>query len=152
MDRRVFLGASAGLAALPLAALAATPAEEAEVKQRLVDWYRAFAGTDRAHYRTFMTDDYLLLENGELLDLAGDQAMMATLPADYQRTDTFDFRYVRIDRDHAYLAYFLRSEMNDSQQGQRSRQWLESAVFRRTFGEWRCALLHSTRINPPTAA
>ena len=151
MERRTFLGAAAGLATLPIAARAAVPEDDAEIRQRIVDWYRAFVGTDRARYRTFMTDDYLLLENGTLLDLEGDLAMMAAHPADHTRTDAFDFRYVRIDGEHAYAVYFLESEMNDSAQGPRSRKWLESAVLRRTSGEWRAALLHSTRIVPPAA-
>lgn len=154
MERRIFLGAAAaGLAALPIASCAAAPGDEAAIKQRIIDWYRAFANPriNRDYYRSFMTDDYLLLENGELLDLAGDMAMLDGHPPDFQRSDTFDFRQVRIEGDIAYLVYFLNSEIRDSKEGARSRKWLESAVLRRTGGEWRAALLHSTRINKPAA-
>jgi ketosteroid isomerase-like protein len=156
MDRRTFFSAAAALAAAPPAAsqIGAKPATAAEVdavKQRLVQWYKAFGDprVDRAHYRSFMTDDYLLLEHGQLLDLAGDLAMLDALAPDHQRSDAFDFRYVRIDGDHAYAAYFLESEMTDSKNGPRNRHWLESAVLRKIAGQWRAAVLHSTRTSPP---
>lgn len=119
----------------------------------LIQWYRAYGtpGVDRAYYRSFMTDDYLLLENGELLDIAGDMAFLDTLTPDFKRTDRFDFRYINVDGDDAYAVYFLESDMNDSKNGPRSRRWLESAIFRRVGGRWRAALLHSTRISPPNS-
>ena len=120
---------------------------------RLIEWYRAFGNpsVDRDYYRSFMTDDYLLLENGELLDLEGDMALLGALPPDHIRTDKFDFRHIRVDGDEAYAVYYLESSMNDSKRGQRDRRWLESAIFRREGGKWRAAVLHSTRISPPSA-
>jgi ketosteroid isomerase-like protein len=148
----MFLSA-AGLALIPAAARAASPAQAAELKQRIIEWYRAFGNprVDRTYYRSFMTDDYFLLENGELLDVAGDMAMLSSLPANHVRTDKFDFRHIWVDGDVAYLVYFLESEMNDSKSGPRSKRWLESAVLRRMDGQWRAAVLHSTRINPPAS-
>ena len=154
MERRTFLQLAGALAAMPAAAAAqevqAGPDSEAIMK-RLIDWYRAFGtpGVDRAYYRSFVTDDYLLLENGELLDIAGDMAFLDKLEPGYTRTDRFDFRYIRVDGDDAYAVYFLESDMKDPNKGPSSRRWLESAIFRREGGQWRAALLHSTRISPP---
>jgi ketosteroid isomerase-like protein len=149
----MFLGAAAGLSLVPAAARAASPTQAEELKQRIIEWYRAFGNprVDRAYYRSFMTDDYFLLENGELLDVAGDMAMLGALPENHVRTDKFDFRHIWVDGDLAYLVYFLESEMNDSKSGPRSKRWLESAVLRRIDGQWRAAVLHSTRINPPAS-
>lgn len=152
MDRRGFLGTSLGAAAWsgPASGVAATSDQET-VKQRLVEWYGAFANprVDRAHYRSFMTDDYLLCEHGELLDKAGDEKLLDALPPDQKRTDRFDFRRVTIDGDRAWLVYFLEADIEDGKNGKRTRRWLESATLRRTDGVWRFTLLHSTRINPP---
>ncbi len=154
MERRRFLGAAALLALVPAAAQAAPAAKGADaeaIMRMLIDWYRAFGNprTDRDDYRAFMTEDYLLLENGELLDLARDMAMLASLAPDNVRTDRFDFRYIRVDGNDGYAVYFLESGMNDAKNGPRSRRWLESAILRRVEGRWRAAVLHSTRINPP---
>lgn len=157
MERRSFLQLAGAVAVTPSAALASQTAspdsDQAAIMLRLVEWYRAFGNprVDRAYYRSFMTDDYLLLENGELLDIAGDMALLGALAPDHVRNDRFDFRYINVDGDDAYAVYFLESDMNDSKNGPRSRRWLESAIFRRVDGRWRAAVLHSTRISPPNA-
>jgi hypothetical protein len=152
MDRRGFLGASLGAAAgLGAAGRAAAASDQDAVKQRLVDWYRAFANpkVDRAYYRSFTTDDYLLCEHGELLDKAGDEKLLDATPPDQQRVDRFDFRRVTIEGDRAWLVYFLEADIEDGRNGRRTRRWLESAAMRRAGGVRRFELLHSTRINPP---
>ena len=138
------------------AAASAKPAAGAEdqaeaVKRRLVDFYRAFADphVDRAYYLSFTTKDYLLCEHGELLDRAGDLAMLDQVPADQVRHDGFDFRRVTVTGDLAYAVYFLEADITDSRNGPGTRRWLESAVMRREDGQWRCAVLHSTRIATP---
>ncbi len=150
MNRRTFIASGMTATLVAPASAVAQPGDEAAVRQRLTDWYRAFANPriDRTYYSSFMTDDYLLLEHGELLDKAGDIALLDRLPADLQRTDRFDFRRVIVEGDRADLVYFLEADINDSVNGPRQRKWLESATMRRQDGEWRCALLHSTRIAP----
>jgi hypothetical protein len=159
MDRRHFMGISAALALTAVGGCrqreqgeAAKPSQaDAEaVKARLIDWYSAFGNprVDRAQYRDFMTDDYLLCEKGELLDKDGDVALLDRLPLDHQRTNRFDFRRVTVDGDQADLVYFIESDTNDSVKGPETVRWLESAVMRKADGTWRCSLLHSTRITP----
>jgi len=120
--------------------------DDAAVRQRLVDWYAVWSGGDEADYRTFVTDDYVLLENGELMDVEDDLKMMRSRPSGYARKDAFDFQSVRVHGDVAYATYFLESEIADDTRIQQ-RRWLESAVLRRLDGRWRVALLHSTRIS-----
>ncbi len=150
MNRRTFIASGMTATLIVPAFAVAQTGDEAAVRQRMVDWYRAFANPqiDRAYYASFMTDDYLLLENGELMDKAGDIALLDSMPADLQRTERFDFRRVTIEGDRADLVYFLEADINDSVDGPRRRRWLESATLRRQEGEWRCSLLHSTRITP----
>ena len=126
---------------------AAAASDEDAVKQTITDWYAAYAdGKNEAHYRTFLADDYLLCENGELLDLEGDVAMLTkNRGPGFQRKDRFDFKSVHVRGDIAYVVYFLESDIDDDQI-KRQRRWLESAVLRRIDGRWRAALLHSTKI------
>jgi ketosteroid isomerase-like protein len=131
---------------MALAPAAAAADEEAAVKKMIVDWYAAFAtDTPEAEYRKFLTDDYVLLENGELMGIEGDIAMMKNRAPGFQRKDRFDFKSVTVDGDVAYTVYFLESDMDDDKM-KRHRRWLESAVLRRIDGRWRAALLHSTKI------
>jgi len=111
-------------------------------------YYAAYRGLDKAKYRACLTDDYLLLENGELLDADGDLAVMASPGSGYERTDLFDFRSVKMQGNVAYAVYFLTSDIKDKQ-GARLREWLESMILRRLGTAWRTALLHSTRLTKP---
>ncbi len=114
-------------------------------KRNIAKVYAAFSAGKAQKYRTLLTEDYLLLENGELLDIEGDVAMMTAPDSGYQRNDMFDFRSVKIDGDIAYAVYFLKSEIKD-RKGTHNREWLESAILRHAGTGWRLALLHSTRI------
>jgi ketosteroid isomerase-like protein len=150
MNRRRFVG----LTALAIAG-ANTPADASQdevgaIRRAVENYYAAYRGLDKAKYRACLTDDYLLFENGELLDAEGDLAVMAAPGSGYRRTDAFDFRTVKVQGDTAYAVYFLTSDIKD-QQGPRHREWLESMVLRRTGREWRTALLHSTRVAKPNA-
>jgi hypothetical protein len=126
--------------------------DAAAVRQAVENAYSAFSvSLDKAKYRSLLTEDYLLLENGELLDVEGDLAFMPRPEDGYRRTDKFDFRAVKIQGAIAYLVYFLKSEITDKKNGTRNREWLESAILRRSGTGWRIALLHSTRIGKPNA-
>ena len=133
---------SIGVALAPSAAVAG---DEEAVKKMIVDWYAAF-GSDTAEgeYRKFLTDDYVLLENGELMGIEGDITMMKNRAPGFHRKDRFDFKSVTLHGDVAYTVYFLESEIDDDKT-KRHRRWLESAILRRIDGRWRAALLHSTK-------
>ena len=152
MERRQFI-AGTGMILGAASARSTSAAEDAEpVKQAVREVYSTFYETrDKDKYRSLLTMDYLLLENGELLDIEGDLALMPDPDSDYKRTDSFDFRLVKVDGDTAYAVYFLKSEMTDNKEGTRRREWLESAVLRRSPIGWQMALLHSTRLAKPNA-
>ncbi len=53
--------------------------EDAAVKRAVSEFYSVFyQEQDTGKYRALLTDDYLLLENGELMDAAADVALMPT--------------------------------------------------------------------------
>lgn len=124
--------------------------DEEAVKQAVKNYYYLyFIKMDTSEYKTILTKDYLLLENGELFDTDGDIAAMPDPNSGYERTDTFDFRYVKIEGDIAYAVYFLKADITEKTKGFIHKEWLESTILRRSGGEWKIALLHSTRITKP---
>lgn len=145
MRRGEFIASAGVLFAAAYAPGAWSADDEAAVKQSVEGVYAAFSAFDKQKYRALLTEDYLLLENGELLDLEGDVAMMATADSGQRRVDAFDFRSVKVHGETAYAVYFLKSEITDKK-GARNLEWLESAILRRAGSGWRMALLHSTRI------
>lgn len=153
MNRSEFLAGTTALlgsALIPSAARAASPDESENIKQIVRDdYYTFYVLQDRAKYRAMLADDYLLLENGEVLDIAGDLGLMPGPDEEYRRTDNFDFHQVRVHGDAAWAVYTLRSDITDKKRGTRHREFLESMVLRRMAGDWKVALLHSTPIVPP---
>lgn len=145
MNRRNFIGAAGPLMAAAYALADPVRDEAVAIRKTVDDYYAAYRGFDKAMYRACLTDDYALLENGELLDIEGDLASMASAGSGYERTDVFDFRLVKVQEDVAYAVYFLASDIRD-EQGPRHREYLESMVLRRSASGWRTALLHSTRL------
>jgi ketosteroid isomerase-like protein len=124
--------------------------DEEAVKQAVKNYYYLyFVKMDKNEYRSILTEDYLILENGELLDAEGDIALMPEPDSSYERTDKFDFRYVKIEGDIAYTVYFLKAEIKDKTNGTINKEWLESTILRRSGDGWKIALLHSTRITKP---
>jgi len=151
MKRREFLGGT-GMLIATASVPSVSPDDEMAVKQAVKDVYSIFSvSLDKQKYRSLLTEDYLLLENGELLDIEGDIALMPAPESGYKRTDAFDFRLVQVHGGTAYAVYFLKSEITDKKVGTRNREWLESAILRRAGKGWRMALLHSTRIVKPGA-
>ena len=123
---------------------------EEAVKQAVKNYYDLyFVKMDKSEYRSILTKDYLLLENGEIFDTERDIAAMPDPDSGYERTDSFDFRLVKIEGDIAYAVYFLKSQITDKANGTRNKEWLESAVLHRSGKSWMIALLHSTRIAKP---
>ena len=147
MNRRAFFAVACALAAVACMPAAKTADDAAAVQQAIRDNYAAYSSFDERKYRATTTEDFVLLEHGELIDREGDVASMAKHGTGHQRTDEFDFRSVKIHGDIAYAVYFLKSEIHDEIKGTRQREWLESAILRRSEGAWRLALLHSTRIS-----
>jgi ketosteroid isomerase-like protein len=124
--------------------------DEDAVKQAVKNYYYLyFVKMDKNAYRSILTEDYQFLENGELFDADGDIAAMPNPDSGYERTDTFDFRYVKIEGDIAYTVYFLKAEIKDKENGTINKEWLESTILRRSGDGWLIALLHSTRITKP---
>lgn len=148
MNRRDFVGSLPPFMAGSYVVPEPQSDEAAAIKRAVEGYYAAYRELDQAKYRACLTDDYALLENGELLDIKGDLAMMGKPGTGYERTDTFDFRLVKVQGGVAYAVYLLTSDIKD-QQGPRHREWLESMILRRSGTRWRTALLHSTRLTKP---
>jgi ketosteroid isomerase-like protein len=145
--------AAACILAVAIQCPAARAADDAAAVQAAIQAnYAAYSGFDEARYRATTTGDFLLLEQGELLDREGDFSLMPKPGSGHRRSDRFDFHTVKVEGNVAYAVYTLKSDIYDDKRGARSREWLESAILKREDGRWKMALLHSTRVSHPTGA
>ena len=152
MKRREFVAGAGALLAMPAAPLTiASSDDEAALKKAINDYYSIYyREREEKKYRSLLADDYLLLENGEIMNGDDDIRLMPKPGELYERTDAFDFRQLKVEGGVAWMVYFLSSTITDKD-GTRSRRWLESAIFRRSGSRWLIGILHSTRIGTPAA-
>jgi ketosteroid isomerase-like protein len=150
MKRREFIAGTGMLIGSACAPSVLAADDDAPVKQAVEDFYSVYyVNLDKKKYRSLLTEDYLLLEDGQIMDADADIALMPAPDDGYKRIDKFDFRSVKLYADIAYAVYFLKSEITDKKNGARSREYLESAILQRSGKGWRVALLHSTKIVKP---
>jgi len=122
--------------------------DEELLKQLIIDSFQDILSDNKKekladHY----TEDFVLLENGEVWDLEvihgymDQSAAMDNLP---KRINSFTFIDIKIYGDAAWLAYHntARFEMDEQVLGEMT--WLESANAVRTPAGWKLELLHST--------
>jgi Domain of unknown function (DUF4440) len=147
MNRRDLLAGAGLLLAVPDRLMAGGPDDEA-LETAIADYYRVyFQVRDEAGYRRLLADDYVLLEDGELMSAEEDIAAMPKKGAFYERSDSFDFRRSNVAGEFGYLIYFLTSSVRD-ESGSKTYRWLESAIYRRSGRGWLLSVLHSTKIDP----
>ena len=135
---------------LSLTAFAQTSTEKDEelLKQLIIDSFQDILSDNKKEkLGDYYTEDFVLLENGEVWDLdiirdyMDQAAQMDSLPT---RINSFSFIDIKIYGDAAWLAYHNMAsfEMDGEVLGQMS--WLESANAVRTPEGWKLELLHST--------
>lgn len=118
--------------------------DETAARHSIVDYYAAWAAHDVARYRSLCTDDYLVVEDGRIIDLEQDLEWLR-LHAWHDGKSQVDFRKVLIQGDQAYAIYFLDFEFTKAQSVEH-RRFLETAVLRRTAKGWLVSLVHSTKL------
>jgi hypothetical protein len=98
----------------------------------------------------YYTDDFLLLEQGEIWDIEFirnyfKQAKSNTpIPV---RTNRFEFISTKIEGNSAWVAYQNYGTIKGPDQEGINLHWLESATAVRTAKGWRLDMLHSTRVS-----
>lgn len=97
----------------------------------------------------YYTEDFLLLEQGEIWDnefiqnYFKEAKTKTPIPV---RTNRFEFISTKIEGNRAWVAYQNYATINRPGQESRNLHWLESATAVRTAKGWRLDMLHSTRV------
>jgi hypothetical protein len=98
---------------------------------------------------TYYTEDFLLLENGEVWnkDITAAYLDKAKLKQPLpKRENTIEIIAVKITNTTAWLAYYNYATFTINNKTTRKAKWLESATAILTEKGWKLVMLHSTRI------
>lgn len=122
--------------------------DEELLKQLIIDSFQDILSDNKQEkLKNYYTEDFVLLENGEVWDLEiirgymDQSAAMDNLP---KRINSFVFIDIKIYGDAAWLAYHNMARFENEGEVLGEMSWLESANAVRTPEGWKLELLHST--------
>lgn len=129
-------------------------AEDQRAIQQLVQdvFDNVWSGTDTAQVRRYQTEDFVILEHGEVWTndtirqwQLGQLASKA--PDAPKRLNSFEFFRNEIIGDNAWCAYQNNAHWVDAKGDTVNNfSWLESGVAIRTEEGWKLKMMHSTRM------
>ncbi|HKJ49013.1 MAG TPA: nuclear transport factor 2 family protein [Christiangramia sp.] len=94
----------------------------------------------------YFTDDFILLEHGEIWDMAKLKSMLGSdNMKGIKRLNNFEFIQINVTGNTAWLAYHNKAVFMKDGKEVGEMNWLESATAIRTEDGWRMDMLHSTR-------
>jgi hypothetical protein len=121
-----------------------------EVEQLIQNSFdEIFSGYREEKLSDFYTEDFLLLEQGEIWDMKIIRDYLAkskSNPNPPTRTNRFEFIKTTVEGNRAWVAYHNYATISRNGQVIRELYWLESATAIRTEKGWRLDMLHSTRV------
>lgn len=131
---------------ISLNAFTQTNNDSVAIIQLLKDDYHTMMTHDLEKHKRNCTDDYLLIENGEIWDMERESEWYKKDAIKvYNRKDYFTFRLVNISDNTAYAVYHLQSDFTENG-NLTTKHWNESAIFKKVNDQWKIALIHSTPI------
>lgn len=124
--------------------------EEEKIEQLINDVFDGiWSDLNPENINKYQTDDFLLLEHGEIWNNDTITAYMEgasqrkPLP---ERVNDIEIIEIKIFNDHAWVAYHNRASISVDGKVVRNAYWLESATAVRTEEGWKLDMLHSTRV------
>lgn len=130
------------------AAQTSVKTNEEQIKDLIINSFQEILSENKKEkIPEYYTEDFLLLEVGEVWDLEiirnymDKAAQMDQLP---ERINSFDFIKVEISGDMAWTAYHNKAVFKVDGQVVGEMNWLESATAVLTEDGWKLQMLHST--------
>ena len=116
------------------------------IVQLLKDDYKTLEKFDANKHIAHCTKDYMLIEDGEVWTLQRElEYFKSNANRLLTRKDQFSIYKFSVSGNTAYLVYHLKSDINEKGKVT-TKNWTESAVFRKDSKGWKIALIHSTTV------
>jgi len=135
------------LAIIPAILFSQDKSDSIAIVKLLKDDYSTMGNWNIAKHMQNCTENYLLIEEGEIWDMAKERKYyLENANRTIERNDFFNIKYVRVYGNTAYAVYGLRSDIKENSI-LKVKNWNESAIFRKVKGVWKIELIHSTPIS-----
>jgi ketosteroid isomerase-like protein len=118
-----------------------------QVKECLRGYFDGMETRDWDLLRSLVTEDYLVLEQGELFDIEGHINWLQEVgPEPVRFSFTLTYEDVLVKGTTAWAVYFDHLDVYVGDVVVSQWDGLESAVFQKTGGEWKMAMMTATQI------
>ncbi|SDL70476.1 protein of unknown function [Salinimicrobium catena] len=122
--------------------------KEEQIKDLISNSFQEiFSDLDARALDVYCTEDFLLLETGEVWDMEKMRNYLRSAgkqDTEVKRINSFDFIEVKISGNMAWVAYFNKAEFRKDGEVMKEMNWVESATALLTEEGWKLQLLHST--------
>ncbi|WP_051205366.1 nuclear transport factor 2 family protein [Salinimicrobium xinjiangense] len=122
--------------------------DEEQIKELIEKTFQEiFSDYEPQALDTCLTEDFLLLETGEVWDM---EKMRSYVERSGERRSTvkrlnyFDFIEIKIEGKMAWVAYHNNAKFKQGEEIVREMNWIESATAILTDEGWKLQMLHST--------
>ncbi|MFM8348044.1 MAG: nuclear transport factor 2 family protein [Bacteroidota bacterium] len=113
------------------------------MKKILADYVDGIKTQDLAKLNSLTTSDFVLFEDGKIWtndSLVTIKDRFKSFKGEWKFSDM----KVNIDESSGDIVYYTHGEFIFNDTIKRSKDWLESATFRKVDGKWKLNFLHST--------
>ncbi|WP_437638130.1 nuclear transport factor 2 family protein [Sorangium sp. So ce854] len=109
----------------------------------IVAYFDSISRKDFARMRSLTTADFIIYENGKVMS---NEDLIAIIKGSPITTAAYSFDNVRINVDSSSgsIIYLNHGEFVKDDASRLTRDWLESATFKKVGGEWKLDFIHST--------
>ncbi len=120
--------------------------ERLVVQQTIIKLFDALSGIDTAGLRLHSTVDVKFYEYGQVWTIDTlIQKVIMNKAADFKRTNSFEFVNTTINKNTAWVTYYLQSII--TRNGKEDIvKWIETVILVKEKKQWKINVLHSTRL------
>lgn len=126
----------------------ANKSNETQIKDLIIDSFQdIFSDLEPETLTNYYTEDFLLLENGEVWDneiIANYMKQAKMRESRPERINSFVFIEIKIEGKMAWVAYHNKATFKAGDKVVGEMNWLESATAILTEEGWKLQMLHST--------
>lgn len=109
----------------------------------IVAYFDAISRKDFDRMRSLTTADFIIYENGKVISNEDLIAIIKGSPIT-KATYSFDKLRINVDNSSGSIIYLNHGEFVKDDASRLSRDWLESATFKKVGDEWKLDFIHST--------
>ncbi|WP_104982878.1 nuclear transport factor 2 family protein [Sorangium cellulosum] len=119
------------------------PGSPEELKSVVVAYFDGISRKDFARMKALTTTDFLIYENGKILN--NDSLIDIISGSPYTKvTYSFENFTINVDNNSGSIRYSNHGEFVKDDASVITRDWLESATFKKVGDEWKLDFIHST--------